>query len=175
MFPPSSRNFEDTDVWFSVNDSKSQGAGVSAIYLYPSPISLNLLQTRGCPFKFERWKDITPEICEANFNIVIFVLLFFLLKLSNKVSRWSCTVSFVLLFVVRRPTRRLLNSFYACFSFSLAVFQCVVGQINYYISFVITLIRFMDKPEVIFQNQGKCTLMPDNTERMPLEFFNYLL
>ncbi len=29
MFPPSSRNFEATDVWFSVNDSKSQGAGVS--------------------------------------------------------------------------------------------------------------------------------------------------
>ena len=135
----------------------------------------NLFSTRGCPFKFERWKVITPEIREANFNIVIFVLFCFVFffKLSNA-SQWSCNVYFVLLFVIQRPTR-LLNSFYTCFSFSLAVFQCVVGQINYYISFVISLIRFTDKPEVIFQNQGKCTLMPDNTERMPLEFFNYLL
>ena len=39
MFPPSSRNFEATDVWFSVNDSKSQGAGVSAFYI-PLPFQV---------------------------------------------------------------------------------------------------------------------------------------
>ena len=45
----------------------------------------------------------------------------------------------------------------------------MVGQINDYISFVISFIRFMDKPEVKFQNQGLCTLIPINTENMPLE------
>ena len=30
---PSGNNFQDTDVWFSVKDSKSQGAGVSAFYI----------------------------------------------------------------------------------------------------------------------------------------------
>ena len=33
MFPPSGRNFEATVVWFLVNDSKFQGAGVSVIYI----------------------------------------------------------------------------------------------------------------------------------------------
>ena len=33
MFPPSGRNFEATDVWFLINDSKSLGAGVSAFYI----------------------------------------------------------------------------------------------------------------------------------------------
>ena len=65
------------------------------------------------------------------------------------------------------PSRREL--FFFPFT---ASFECVVGQINYYISFVIGLIRFADEPGVQFQNQGQCTLMPINTERMPLEFFN---
>ena len=33
MFQPSSLNFEATDVWFSVDYSKSHGAGVSALYI----------------------------------------------------------------------------------------------------------------------------------------------
>ncbi len=71
--------------------------------------------------------------------------------------RWSC----------------LLSCFNLFFSLLLLLFECVVGKINYHISFVICLIRFADEPQVKFQKQGQCTLMPINTERMPLEFFNY--
>ena len=71
---------------------------------------------------------------------------------------------------VRRPTR-LMNSFQSCFSLSLALFQCVVGQINNYISFAISLIRFMDKPEVKFQNQGQCTQIAINTETYVVGIF----
>jgi len=35
------------------------------------------------------------------------------------------------------------------------------------VSFVISLIRFTDKPEVKLQNQGRCTLIQIKTERMP--------
>ena len=36
----------------------------------------------------------------------------------------------------------------------------MVGQINYYICFIISLIRFTDKHKMKVQNQGRCTLMP---------------
>ena len=47
----------------------------------------------------------------------------------------------------------LERPYHTFFCFSLALFQCVVGQINYYIPFVIGLIRFAVEPEVKFQNQ----------------------
>ncbi len=87
--------------------------------------------------------------------------------------QFQVTVCCLYCSIVWRWRQVVVNCFF--FSLLLLLFKCVVGQINYYISFVIGLIRFTDEPKVIFQNQGQCTLMPINSERMPLEFFNHLV
>ena len=54
----------------------------------------------------------------------------------------------------------LLSCFQTFFFFVTPYSNYMVGQINYYICFIISLIRFTDKHKMKVQNQGRCTLMP---------------
>ena len=77
----SGHSFQDTDVWFSMNDSKSQGAGVSA-FLYPSPTSgesVNIIKlTKSTCLRLV--SDRSPRSSSVSVECVVYIVVIWLVR-----------------------------------------------------------------------------------------------
>ena len=100
--------------------------------------------------------DCDAPLCLSSFILYcIRIWILILLSLTAHVSSLYCSI------VWRYYGWLFIELFSNVFFFFVTPYSnYMVGQINYYICFIISLIRFTDKHKMKVQNQGRCTLMP---------------